>query len=148
MTDKPTSAVRTWDPFRDFDLLGPWSPFRHLNTPSSGDLAAARWSPSVDIAESDGQFVVTVELAGASKDDVHVEVHEGVLTIRGEKRSEREESDEKRRYIERTFGSFTRSFTLPSNADGDRVEAGFKDGVLTVEIAKRGEDKPKAIAVK
>ena len=146
MADKKESGVQRWDPFRDLDFFGSGSPFRHPAF-SSTLSSANRWAPSVDIAENDDQYVITVELAGASKDDVNVEVHDGTLTIRGEKRDEREEKNEKRRYIERSFGSFARSFTLPNNADGDQVAARFQDGVLTVEIAKCDEAKPKSIQV-
>ena len=101
----------------------------------------------MDFSENDDKFVLTMELAGAKKEDVTVEAHENVLTIRGEKRSERTDENEQRRYIERSFGSFSRSFTLPTNADENSVDARFADGVLTVEIAKRAEAKPKTIAV-
>ena len=77
-----------------------------------------------------------------------MEVHDGVLTIRGEKRSEREEEEEKRRYVERSYGMFSRSFTLPQNANADDVKASFNEGVLSVEIAKSEEQKPKEIVVK
>ena len=146
MAEKKESGIQRWDPFRDLDFFGSGSPFRHPVFSSTGS-SVARWSPSVDISENDDAYVVTVELAGANKDDVNVEVHDGTLTIRGEKRDEREEKNEKRRYIERTFGSFARSFTLPSNADGEKVTARFQDGVLTVEIAKCDEAKPKTIQV-
>jgi HSP20 family protein len=102
----------------------------------------------MDLAETDDAYVVTVELAGAKKDDVHVEVENGVLTIRGEKKSEREEEKEQRRYTERTFGSFARSFTLPSNADENAVKASFDNGVLKVEVAKGEEQKSKTIQIR
>ena len=109
--------------------------------------AATRYAPPMDIAERDDAYAITVELPGTNKDDVTVEVHEGVLTIRGEKRSEREEKNEQRHYVERTYGSFSRSFRLPANADEGRVNAAFKDGVLTIEIAKTEEAKPKVVSV-
>ena len=88
-----------------------------------------------------------MELAGAKKEDVTVEAHDQVLTIRGEKSNERSDENEQRRYVERSFGTFSRSFTFPANADAESVKASFSDGVLTVEIAKREEAKPKTIAV-
>ncbi|MDJ0864627.1 MAG: Hsp20/alpha crystallin family protein [Myxococcota bacterium] len=106
-----------------------------------------RFAPAVDVAENDDQYVVTAEVPGASKDDVTVEMHDNVLTIRGEKRSEREGKKEHSRWVERTYGSFSRSFTLPANADEHNVHASFRDGVLTVEIPKREEAKPRTIAV-
>lgn len=142
-------SVTPWDPFGDLPDLSRWSPFRDLLRGREG-LAARPGSlvPSVDVSEDDGHYVVTAEIPGAKKEDVHVEVHEGVLTIRGEKRSEREEKKEKRHYVERSYGSFTRSFTLPQNADPDRLEARFKDGVLTVTIGKTEESKPRTVDIK
>jgi HSP20 family protein len=101
----------------------------------------------VDIAEDDESFVVTAEVPGAKPEDVTVEVHEGVLTLRGEKKSEREEKREHARYVERTYGSFSRSFRLPDNADGERVGATFKDGVLSLQIPKREEAKPRTVHI-
>ncbi|MDJ0789399.1 MAG: Hsp20/alpha crystallin family protein [Myxococcota bacterium] len=149
MSEKEQSGLEPFDPFREFDLFRafgrPW-PLPGLVGRFEG--LRERWSPSVDVSEDDGHYVVTAELPGAKKDDVTVELQDNLLTIRGEKKSEREEKKEQRRYVERVYGSFSRSFTLPANADGNRMNAVFKDGVLTVEIAKREEPKPKTIAVK
>ena len=155
-SDEPRIPTR-WDPTDELDLLRGWSPFRDLAAGRLGrlfdermsrGLAAARLAPAVDVAENDDSYVVTAEIPGASKDDVTVEAHEGVLTLRGEKRSEREGKKEQSRWVERSYGSFSRSFTLPSNADTTRVNASFKDGVLTVEIPKAEEKKPKVISIK
>ena len=144
MTEPKSSSVAPWDPFEDF--FPRWS--RYGRSPALRAPLAEGWSPALDVSETEDAFVVTVELAGAKKEDVTVESHDNVVTIRGEKRSERNEETETRRYVERSYGTFSRSFSLPPNADGGRVEASFKDGVLTVEIAKRVEAKPKTIAVK
>ncbi|MFI5217093.1 MAG: Hsp20/alpha crystallin family protein [Candidatus Limnocylindria bacterium] len=137
-----------------------WSSFRELFGPSwrlprffdetlpARSARGERWSPAVDIAEDDQKYVITAELPGTAKDDVHVEVHENVMTIRGEKRSEREEKKEQSRWVERSYGSFSRSFTLPANATPDRVNASFKDGVLTIELPKVEAAKPKVISVR
>ena len=101
-----------------------------------------------EIAEDESQYTVTAELPGVRKDDVHVEMSEGVLSIRGEKRSEREEKKEQRRYVERSYGTFSRSFTLPRDANPDRIDASFKDGVLTLTIPKSEEAKPRTINIK
>ena len=81
------------------------------------------------------------------KEDVHVDLQEGMLVIHGEKKSEREEKREHGRYVERSYGSFSRSFTLPSDADVDRLEASFKDGVLTIRVSRTEESKPRQIAI-
>jgi HSP20 family protein len=149
MSQKKTAEVTSWDPLRELDLFRSGWPFRDLPSRLRGSLGeAASWAPALDVVENDDKYVVTVELPGTKKDDVTVEVHENVLTIRGEKRNEREEEKEQRRYVERTYGSFSRSFTLPSNADGERVSAAFRNGVLTVDVAKREEAKPSVVAVK
>jgi HSP20 family protein len=153
-----SNVPAAWDPFRELGFFRGWSPLRELDWPrlSSaleellGPRAArgGRFAPALDIAEDDAKYTVTVELPGAKREDVTCEVKGDVLTIRGEKRSEREERKEKSHWIERSFGSFSRSFTLPEDSAADRVSASFKDGVLTLEIPKTEERKPKAIAIK
>lgn len=148
MSEKSPAVRETWDPFRELDLFRGWPSMRMLGPARETALSSVpRWSPAMDVSENDTHFVATVELAGAKKDDVHVEIEDGILTIRGEKRSEREEEDEHRRYTERSFGAFSRSFTLPSNANEDEIKATFEEGVLKVEIGKREEPKAKAIQV-
>jgi HSP20 family protein len=105
-------------------------------------------APPVDITEGEDHYLVSAELPGVRKDDITVELQEGVLSIRGEKKSEREETQEKGRWLERSFGTFSRSFTLPSDANSERVDARFEDGVLRLRIDKKPEAKPKTIAVK
>jgi HSP20 family protein len=149
---KPTRALSRWDPFEELDLFRGWDPWGERGLGRRlGELFAPErrgmLAPAVDIAEDDDKYVITVEVPGASKDDITVEAHDNVLTIRGEKRSEREEKKEQARYIERRYGSFSRSFTLPAQAVADRVSARFENGVLTVELPKAEETKPKAISI-
>ena len=149
---KEERTVAPWDPFAELEDLSRW-PFRELARRPWGRLLeeagrAARATPAIDIAENDGEYVVTAELAGCKKEDVTLELEENVLTLRGEKRSEREEKKEQRRYVERTYGSFSRSFTLPPNADGERIDASFKDGVLTIRIPKTPEAKARTVDIK
>ncbi len=143
----------------EFDLLGGW-PFRELLAPSGrlarafedmfgeADRPARGCTPPMDVHEDEKHYVITTELPGIRKEDISVEVHEGVLTLHGEKKNEREEKGDRRRWIERSYGSFTRSFTLPANADADHVDAGFQNGVLTLKIPKIEPVKPRTIAVK
>jgi HSP20 family protein len=145
---KEERSVTRWDPFADLAPFESWNPFR--DWPRLGRLAEdlrarALLNPAIDVAEADGKYVVTVELPGCAKNDITVELQDGVLAIRGEKRDEREEKKEKRHYVERTYGSFARSFRLPPDA-GDEARASFQNGVLTIEVPKG--DKPKARAVK
>jgi HSP20 family protein len=142
------------DPFAELDLFERTSPFRRTSPwrlldelMGEAPRAGRGFAPAVDVAESTDEYVVTAELPGAKPEDVTVELHEGVLTLRGEKRSERDESTEHSRYVERVFGSFSRSFSLPQNANGEKVQASFSDGVLTLRIPKREEAKPRTIAI-
>ena len=154
MAESKERSVARRDPFAE---LADWRPFfgpllgregRNLLEEVWGRSAAGRLAPSVDISEDDGNYIVTAELPGTKREDVTVELEDDVLTIRGEKRNERDEKKEKRRFVERSYGTFSRSFTLPANADGERVSASFKDGVLTVTIAKRPETKPRVVDIK
>ncbi len=148
-------AVSGWDPFRELDVLEGWSPLRELGLPSRlGRLLGSRpegvgagFAPAVDVSESDAEYVVSVEVPGCKRDDVSVEVHDNVLTVSGEKRSEREEKKEKSRWVERSYGRFTRSFSLPADANADHIEAAFADGVLTVKIPKTEQTRPKVISI-
>ena len=130
------------DPFRDFFRMNPSG----LLSRNLAEHRERSWSPAVDVTENEDAYVVAVELAGANKDDIGVECHDGVLTVKGEKKNEREEHDEHRHYVERSYGSFTRSFRMPADAS-DEIKANYKDGVLTVEIPKREEKKPKVISI-
>ena len=105
------------------------------------------WTPRVDVEEADDQFVVTVELPGLNKDDVKIEVKDHVLTFTGEKKTENEKKDRNIHLYERAYGKFCRTFTLPDNVDVDKIEAGFKDGILHIDIPKTEEAKPRQVEV-
>jgi len=144
--------VIRWDPFRELERwagLSDLPAFRLARRAGEAQgEAAAMVSPAVDITEADDKYVVTAEIPGVKKDDLTIEIQDGVLSIRGEKRSEREEKKEKARWLERSYGAFTRAFTLPADAAPDKVSASFENGILKIEIAKRAEAKPKTIAIK
>lgn len=114
---------------------------------SSQGAQGMGWSPSVDMVDTDGEYTVTAELPGVKPEDVHVEIDEGVLTLKGEKRDEREEKTRNRRIFEREYGSFERSFTLPRSVDPENVEAEFKNGILTVHLPKREESMGRKIEI-
>jgi HSP20 family protein len=111
-------------------------------------LPSGGCAPAVDMSENDAAYVVTVELPGVKREDVSIEIAEDVLSIHGEKKSEREEKSERRHYVERSFGSFSRSFTLPAHVAADRIKASFRDGVLTIEIPKIEAKKPQVVDIK
>jgi HSP20 family protein len=151
MEDRETRSLAQWHPFAELEPFARW-PFRSVARPAR--VPEDMWepgrgfAPAVDVAENDDHYTVTAELPGAKKEDVTVELHEGLLTIRGAKRSEREEKGEHYRHVERSFGTFSRSFSLPANADGEHIKARFEDGVLTVEIRKTEKAKPKTVNIK
>lgn len=149
MTEKRHErAVEAWSPLREFGFGGLGRVFDELMAGRPMAAAAGRWAPALDVTEDDGSWVLTVELPGAKREDVSIEVHDDLLTIRGEKKCEREEKDEKRHYVERSYGSFSRSLRLPAQVDADRIRATFQNGVLTVEVPKTEAQKPKQIDIK
>ena len=140
-----------------FSDLDPWrgsDPFRSLfdrffqEGPESWRQLQTFATPQVDITESADEYRVHAELPGVSKDDVTVELEHGTLTIRGEKKSQRDEKNEKGRRLECSYGAFSRSFSLPADVDADRISAKFKDGVLDVSIKRTAASKPKQVAIK
>ena len=152
--EKEGRELTAWRPFADLESwFAPWESFlprRRLFEDFFRDFPAMprAFAPAVELSEDDAKYTITVEIPGVKKDDVHVDLRDGMLVIHGEKKSEREEKKERSRYVERCYGSFSRSFTLPSDADADRLDASFKDGVLTIQIPRTEESKPRQIAIK
>ncbi len=114
----------------------------------SDDLMQSAWSPAVDIAERENDYLVKVELPGVNKDDVKITLQDNILSIRGEKKHEKETNEQNYHRVERAYGAFQRSFTLPTTVRADRIEAAYKDGILSVTLPKAEEAKPKQIEVK
>jgi len=134
----------------------PWQELENMNRQLSHLLddsqfgttsEAGQWAPRVDIRETDDALLVQAELPGIDKKDVHLEVKDGVLTLSGERRYEKDVKEENVHRVERAYGSFSRSFSLPSNVDANKVDANMKNGVLEVRLPKRESAKPKAIAI-
>ena len=124
---------------------------RAVAQPQAGSqevIATGDWAPRVDIVETDEAFAIKAEIPEVNKEDVKVTVDKGVLTIRGERKQEKEEEGKKFHRVERHYGIFTRSFTLPDNADEAKITASFKDGMLNLQIQKTEAKKPKTIEVK
>ena len=112
------------------------------------DLLNGTWVPAVDVAEGNDAYTVKMELPGVNKDDVKITLESNILTIRGEKKAESEVNEKNYHRTERSYGSFQRSFTLPTSVKNDRIDAVYKDGILTVSLPKAEEAKPKQIEVK
>ena len=111
-------------------------------------ITTGDWSPRVDISETTNDFVIKAEIPEVRKEDVKVSVDNRVLTIQGERKQEKEEKGKKFHRVERCYGSFVRSFTLPDNVDETKIKATFKDGMLNLQVPKSAETRHKAIEVK
>jgi HSP20 family protein len=111
-------------------------------------MAVAEWAPCVDISEDDTEYLIKAELPEVKKEDVKVTAEEGTLTIMGERKFEKEQKNKKYHRVERAYGRFGRSFSIPDDASPAKVSAEFKDGVLTVHLAKDAKAKPQHIEVK
>jgi len=147
------AIVRLWDPMKELsnmqhrlnraleDTFG--TPLYRGEQPGPGT-----WAPAVDIFETDAEIVVRAEVPGVARDQVHVEVDDGVLSLRGERKFEREVKEENYHRVERAYGAFHRSFTLPDTVDPEKVRAELRDGVLDVRLGKRDQAKPRQIQVK
>jgi HSP20 family protein len=148
------NALTRWDPFKEVDdlhnRLAKFFGLAPARAATSGQelMTVAEWTPSVDISEDDKEWLVKADLPEVKKEDVKVTVENGVLTVTGERKFEKEEKDKKYHRIERSYGNFLRSFTLPEGADGGKINADFKDGVLKVHLPKNGKAKAKAVEVK
>ncbi len=148
-------SLTKWDPFKNWDPIQELDEFQNRLTSlfgrsrgGEGGFMASEWSPAVDIVEDEKEFLIKAELPEIKKEDVHVNVENGVLTIRGERKFEKEEKNKRYHRCERSYGSFTRSFSLPEEADSSHVRAEFKDGILRVHMAKSEKAKPKEIEVR
>ena len=119
-------------------------PFRGIE---GGDLSLAEWTPAVDIHETEYEYVVKADLPEVKKEDAKVAFDDGVLTVEGERKQEKEKTGKKFHKIERAYGKFVRRFALPTEVDATKVSAEFKEGVLSVHLPKSPPGKPKAIAV-
>ena len=149
---KPQSGTLTrWDPFselldmrREMDRL-----FGNFlgGTPGSMPAADGVWAPAVDIQETKESFLVTAELPGMKQEDINITIVDNTLTLKGERRREKEVRDGDYTRIERAYGTFQRSLGLPSVVDAAKVRAKYKDGVLEIELPKKEEAKPKEIRV-
>jgi len=141
-----------WDPFRELEDMSDRLN-RMMSRPAlprtngKETMVVADWVPAVDVSETDGEYQIKAEIPDVKKEDVKVTVEDGVLTIQGERKQEKEEKGKKYHRVERSYGSFVRSFTLPDLVDEEKVKAEFKDGVLNLQLPKSVKAKPKAIEV-
>lgn len=139
----PTGSFLTGrDPFTSlFDAM-----FRESGLPSE-DISNRAWMPPVNIRETDGAYFVEADLPGLTKKDVDITLENNLLKLSGERRFEKDTSEENYHRVERAYGTFLRTFALPSQVDPEGVKASFKDGVLTIEVPKAEEARPRKIAI-
>jgi HSP20 family protein len=154
------SNLSRWEPFR-----AQWNPWKELQevekrlsnmwgrppTKEEGGkeaMTVAEWAPLVDISEDEKEYLIKAELPDVKKENVKISVQDGVVSISGDRKYEKEEKGKKYHRVERSYGSFMRSFTLPEDADESKISAEYKDGVLHVHLPKAEKPKPKSIEVK
>jgi|SRR5919204_5822806 HSP20 family protein len=143
-------ALVRWDPARELDSLQ--SEFNRLFDSVLGnsgrtDVRTRRWMPAMDLLETEDNLVLKADLPGLTREDVNIEVKDDVLTISGERRAEHQEKSDGYYRVERAFGHFSRSLTLPQGVAADAIDADFSDGVLEVRIPKPEERKPHRVAI-
>jgi len=144
-------AVVKWDPLRD--LLSIQERMNRLfeqtlsRSRAEEGIAASTWSPAVDIYETPETIVMKAELPGLSREDIEIHIRDNTLTLRGERRFAKDVQQENYLRIERAYGAFQRSFTLPATMQQDKIRAVFRDGVLELTLPKAEEAKPKKIAI-
>ncbi len=139
-------------PFREFDRMRRdmdrlWDSFLE-GAPGRRDEERGEWLPSLDVSETKNELVVKAEVPGMDAKDVDISLSDGVLTIKGEKKQEKEEKEADYHLIERSYGAFTRSIQLPKEVQGDKINASYKDGILRITLPKSEEAKKKEIRIR
>ena len=142
-------ALVRWDPVRELDSLqGDMNRlFDRFFEGRTANGTARRWIPAMDLVETEDHLILRGDLPGLTEDDVEIEIKDNVLTVSGERKAEHEDTNEGYHRVERAFGSFSRSLSLPHGIDPERVEASFENGVLEVEIPKPAEAKPTRVQI-
>lgn len=144
-------AIIRWDPFRDMVTLR--EKMNRLfedslaNKGEDKDFMASNWAPAVDIYETGNELVLTAEVPGIDEKDIEIKIEDDTLTLKGERKFEKETKEENFHRIERSYGSFFRAFALPNSIDTDRIQAEFENGVLKIVMPKRQELKPKTVKI-
>src|SRR6266496_3976798 len=143
------TVLTRWDPFREFSTLQ--DRMNRLFRDNYGDreeaLTTTSFAPPVDIYEDEHTITLKIEVPGIDEKDIDVKIENNTLTVHGERKFEKEEKEENFRRVERQYGSFTRSFTLPTTVDAETVQAHYDKGILKIQLAKKAEAKPRQIKV-
>ena len=143
------TVLTRWDPFREFNTLQDRMNrlFRDSFSEGQEALTTSTFAPPVDVYEDEHNVTLKIEVPGIDEKDIDVRIENNTLTVHGERKYEKEEKEENFRRVERQYGSFTRSFTLPNTIDPEKVEAHYDKGILKIQLAKKAEAKPKQIKV-
>src|SRR5215472_9620746 len=145
------TVLTRWDPFREFSSLQDRMNrlFRESYGPEGREesLTTSTFAPAVDVYEDEHNVNLKIEVPGIDEKDIDVRIENHVLTVHGERKFEKDEKEENFRRVERQYGSFTRTFTLPTSVDADNIHADYEKGVLKIRLAKKAEAKPKQIKV-
>ena len=145
------TVLTRWEPFREFASLQDRMNrlFRDSYSGDSGQeaLTTSTFAPPVDVYEDEHNISLKIEVPGIDEKDIDVRVENNTLTVHGERKFEKEEKEENFRRVERQYGSFTRTFTLPSTVDAEKIQATYDKGILRLQLAKKAEAKPKQIKI-
>jgi len=140
-----------WDPFRDLatlrERMNRLFEEAYTSRGEEKDMVASTWNPSVDIYETENELVLKAELPGIDENDIEIKIEDNTITLRGDRKFEKETKEENYHRIERSYGSFYRSFTLPRNIDQDKIKAESETGILKVTMPKKAELKPKKVKI-
>src|SRR5215467_5848750 len=143
------TVLTRWDPFREFSTLQ--DRMNRLFRDSYGEgqeaLSTSTFAPAVDVYEDEHNVTLKIEVPGIDEKDIDVRIENNLLTVHGERKFEKEEKEENFRRVERQYGSFTRSFTMPNTVDTDSVQAHYDKGIMKIQLSKKTEAKPKKIRV-
>ena len=143
------SAITRWDAFHNLSTLQEQVNrlFEGSSPRRSDQSALTTWAPAVDIYETENELVLKADLPDVNEKDLDIRIESNILTIKGERRFEEKVKEDNYLRVERTYGSFSRSFSLPSTVDSGSIKADYKNGVLTVELPKRAESKPRQVKI-
>src|SRR5437016_8610217 len=152
MKEEPKDMLTRWDPYRDLNTFGNtlnrlFQSNLDLNRGIDELLTSGTFVPAVDIYENEHNITLKLEVPGVNLNDLDIRLENNTLTVRGERSFETEEKEENFHRVERRYGSFARSFTLPNSVDSDNAQASYENGILKIKLAKREEAKPKQIKV-
>jgi HSP20 family protein len=145
-------AITRWDPFRDLSILQErmnrvFEDAAVRGWKNDEPSATTSWSPAVDIYETDSEIMVQAELPGVDRKDIALQLENNVLTLKGDRRFEKETNQENYHRIERSYGGFSRAFTIPTIVDEDKIRADYRDGILKIALPKKEQVKAKQIKI-